>query len=403
MSWDAVLEAAPRVFGEPEFDFSDGPFTSDEASTVAELEIVERDKAALCADEVRLLAQYNQLRAGAENVSEEIGQALKWSPGHASHQMVMAEALVTRLPQTLAALARGEIDWAKARAMYEVTRPLSDEHAARVEAAVLADPPDYYTPFQRKVRYWVNKVDPDGAEQRRLVRRKDRCVTFKQDEDGEAFLGIRGPVEQLYPAYVRIDQHARRLKQQGDTRSLDNLRFDVAVEHFCGENPSHIKTIVWVTVPHTTLMGVDDKPGELFGVDTLPAQVVRELAADQKSTWRRILYDPPSGMITDVGRKRYPPAAMAENVRLRFRRCTHPGCDRPATRCHIDHTLRHADHGRTCLCNLNPRCERHNLCKEQPGWQVEQPEPDVVITRSPLGHKTTVRAQPIADPDPPPY
>ncbi|RZS43495.1 uncharacterized protein DUF222 [Herbihabitans rhizosphaerae] len=265
MSWDAVLEAAPRVFGEPEFDFSDGPFSADEASTVAELESVQRDKAALCADEVRLLARYNQLRGGVENVSEEIGQALKWAPGHASHQVVMAEALVTRLPQTLSALGRGVIDWAKARAMYEVTRPLSDEDAARVEAAVLVDAPVYYTRFQRKVRYWVNKVDPDGAEQRRLARRKDRCVTFTQDEDGEAFLGIRGPVEQLYPAYVRIDQHARRLKQQGDARSLD--------------------TIVWVTVPHTTLLGVDDKPGELFGVDILPAQVVRELAADQKSTW----------------------------------------------------------------------------------------------------------------------
>ncbi|RZS34236.1 uncharacterized protein DUF222 [Herbihabitans rhizosphaerae] len=150
MSWDAVLATAPRVFGEPEFDWSDGPFSPDEASTVAELENVQRDKAALCADEVRLLARYNQLRGGVENVSEEIGQALKWSPGRASHQVVMAEALVTRLPQTLSALARGEIDWAKARAMYEVTRPLSDEHAARVEAAVLADPPDYYTPFSAR-------------------------------------------------------------------------------------------------------------------------------------------------------------------------------------------------------------------------------------------------------------
>ncbi|WP_130345156.1 DUF222 domain-containing protein [Herbihabitans rhizosphaerae] len=159
-SWDEVLATAPRVFGEPEFDFSDGPFTPDEASTVAELEIVQRDKAALCADEVRLLAQYNQLRAGAENVSEEIGQALRWSPGHASHQVVMAEALVTRLPQTLAALAQGEIDWAKARAMYEVTRPLSDEHAAQVEAGVLVDAPDFYKNFRDKATRWVKKVDP---------------------------------------------------------------------------------------------------------------------------------------------------------------------------------------------------------------------------------------------------
>ncbi|RZS43829.1 uncharacterized protein DUF222 [Herbihabitans rhizosphaerae] len=336
-------------------------------------------------------------------MSEEIGQALEWSPGHASHQVTMAAAIATRLPKTLAALGRGDLDWAKARAMYEVTRPLSDEHATQVEAGVLVDAPCFYKSFRDKVNRWVKKVDPDGAEQRRLARRKDRCVSFKLEDDGEAFLGIRGPVEQLYPAYVRIDQHARRAKQQGDARTLDQLRFDTAMDHLCGENQSHIKTIVWVTVPHTTLMGIDDKLGELFGVDSLPAQVCRELAADKNSTWRRILSDPASGMITDVGRKRYPPAAMAENVRLRFRRCTHPGCDRPATRCQIDDTLRHADRGRTCLCNLNPRCERHNLCKERPGWHVEQPEPDVVITRSPLGHEATVRAEPIADPDPPPY
>ncbi|RZS29625.1 uncharacterized protein DUF222 [Herbihabitans rhizosphaerae] len=406
MSWDAVLEAAPREFGAPDFDWADGPFRADEASVLAELEIVQKGKAALQAREVHLLAQYSQMRAArgvSKYVSEEVGEHLDWSPGHAARQLSVSEGLVTRQPQTLAALERGEVDWAKARAMYEVCRPLTVEHAQEVEAGVLADVPRFYKSLRDKANRWVKKVDPDGAEQRRLARRKDRCVTFTREDDGEAFLGIRGPVEQLYPAYVRIDQHARRLKQQGDTRSLDQLRFDVAMDFLCGENSSHIKTIVWVTVPHTTLLGVDDKPGELVGVDSLPAQVVRELAADPKSTWRRILYDPASGMITDVGRKRYPPAAMSENVRLRHPRCTHPGCNRPSTRCQIDHTIRHADYGHTCLCNLNPRCERHNLCKEQPGWHVEQPEPDVVITRSPLGREVTVRAEPIADPDPPPY
>ncbi|WP_130346186.1 hypothetical protein [Herbihabitans rhizosphaerae] len=128
-----------------------------------------------------------------------------------------------------------------------------------------------------------------------------------------------------------------------------------------------------MTVPHTTLLGVDDKPGQLFGVDSLPAQVCRELAADSKSTWRRLLADPVSGMVTDVGRKRYPPATMVESVRLWHPRCTH-----------------------TCVCNLNPRCERHNLCKERPGLHVEQPEPDLVITTSPLGSTVAVRAEPIA-------
>ncbi|RZS36425.1 hypothetical protein EV193_107106 [Herbihabitans rhizosphaerae] len=268
---------------------------------------------------------------------------------------------------------------------------------------MLANPPDYYEPFRRRVRDVVKLVDPEGAERRRQERRKDRHVRFTLGDDGEAFLCLQGPVEQLYPAYVRIDQQARRAKQQGDARALDQLRFDIAMDDLCGEDQWHIKTIVWVTVPHTTLLGVDDKPGQLFGVDSLPAQVCRELAADPKSTWRRLLTDPVSGMVTDVGRKRYPPAAMAENVRMRHPRCTHPGCNRPSTRCHLDHTARHADFGRTCVCNLNPRCERHNLCKEKPGWVVEQPEPDLVITTSPLGDTVTVRAEPIAEPEPAPF
>ncbi|RZS43258.1 uncharacterized protein DUF222 [Herbihabitans rhizosphaerae] len=270
MSWDAVLSVAPKVFGEPEFDWADGPFDADEASILAELEILQKDKAALEAREVRLIAQYGQMRAArgvGKYVPEEVGEYLDLSPGQASRRLAISEGMATRQPETLAALERGDIDWAKARAIYEVCRPLSVEQAQQVETGVLTNAPRFYKNVRAKANRWVKKIDPNGVEQRRLARRQDRCVTFNVGDDGEAFLGIRGPVELLYPAYVRIDQEARR---QRDGRTLDQKQFDAAIDNLNGENQSHIKTIIWVTVPHTTLLGIDDKPGELVGVDSLP-------------------------------------------------------------------------------------------------------------------------------------
>src|SRR5690625_1660757 len=47
-----------------------------------------------------------------------------------------------------------------------------------------------------------------------------------------------------------------------------------------------------VTVPYSTLIGIDDHPGQLAGYGTITADVARRIAA--AGTWRRILTDPRS-------------------------------------------------------------------------------------------------------------
>lgn len=75
---------------------------------------------------------------------------------------------------------------------------------------------------------------------------------------------------------------------------------------------------VHVTVPWTTLAGVDDLPGQLAGYGPITAAYARELAAD--ATRRRILTDPASGTVLDVGTTTYrPPAGLAAHVRARDR------------------------------------------------------------------------------------
>jgi hypothetical protein len=51
-----------------------------------------------------------------------------------------------------------------------------------------------------------------------------------------------------------------------------------------------------------------------------------------------------------------PSRALQHLIRARNRRCTAPGCDRPAARCDLDRTLAWDQGGITCECDLAPSC-----------------------------------------------
>jgi len=116
----------------------------------------------------------------------------------------------------------------------------------------------------------------------------------------------------------------------------------------------------------------------------------------------RLVTDPTSGTVVDVGRTRYrPPAGLADLVRARDRACVFPTCQTPAERCDIDHLTAWSQGGTTSLDNLVTLCEAHHRLKHTPGWAltrdntsealswhtpdktVYQRHPDGTITRLP--------------------
>ena len=116
----------------------------------------------------------------------------------------------------------------------------------------------------------------------------------------------------------------------------------------------------------------------------VPAAVAVALAAG--GTWRRLVTDPLSGAVVDVGRTRYrPPAALADLVRARDRSCTHPGCERPARGCDIDHVIAWEDGGTTSLENLTCLCRAHHRLKHTPGWALTRTPGGALIWRTPSG------------------
>ena len=182
-----------------------------------------------------------------------------------------------------------------------------------------------------------------------------------------------------------------------------------------------------LTMPLSAWIGLSDAPGEVGGHGPADAGTCRDLAArtgggtrwcltltgsDGRAvahacasnapplatgaiTWaaglRERLQYLETGTCSHARRtSRYrPPQNLVHLIRVRQRTCSFPGCRRPAWRTDLDHTHPWQQGGSTCECNLAPLCRRHHRCKQSEGWQLEQPEPGVLVWRTPAGRTYT--------------
>ncbi|MDD9207171.1 HNH endonuclease, partial [Georgenia sp. 10Sc9-8] len=136
------------------------------------------------------------------------------------------------------------------------------------------------------------------------------------------------------------------------------------------------------------LMPAVDSPSgavaHLEGYGPLPPEVARALA--QGGAWRRLVTDPLSGGILDVGRRRYrAPDGLARHVRLRDGTCVRPGCTTPAAQCDLDHTVPWAHGGPTAADNLGAMCLRDHRVKSSGAFRVNQVRPGVFEWRTAAG------------------
>ncbi|SED86479.1 hypothetical protein SAMN04488554_0903 [Ruania alba] len=267
-------------------------------------------------------------------------------------------------------------------------------------------------------------VDPAEAERRASRRRQDRHVSRpRAHSDGVASLRIEGPAADVLTLDLALDAAARGAKARGDNRTLDQLRFDclatvgghalatgrlgpaevglpLATEN--GRRPE-----IQVQVSLADLIPPDpggdteasDGPARsaasapiLAGYGPITPTAARALAAG--GTWRRVVTDPVTGTVLNVGRTRYrPTTAIAEHVRTRDRTCVRPGCEHRASSCQLDHTdewrdpERYRRGGSTSVTNLAPLCTRDHLIKTHGDFGVTQVEPGVFEWRTPSGHR----------------
>ncbi|SFI77745.1 protein of unknown function [Amycolatopsis regifaucium] len=291
----------------------------------------------------RAIAQLARHRDGASSVVQEVAFALSVVDKRAGSLVTTAEALTTRLPRTLGLMDRGVVDGFGAMKVAAATSWLSDEDALAVDALLedrLAG--RNAEQIRKAANHAAMTVDREGASRRSEHYRAGRRLTVRQGDSGVASIEVEdGPVEKVNAAYRRIDREARALRKGGETRTLDQLRADIALDLLLsGQGGKGERAEVFLYLDLATYLGLNEDPAELAGHGPIPASLAREIAGGPDTVLRRIVTDPLSGQVLDLGRDRYRPSAgLGEFVRVRDRECRRPGCHRPAQACDLDHVV----------------------------------------------------------------
>jgi hypothetical protein len=357
----------------------------------------ERVASWVAARQLAAIAAFTRRREAAgegEFPVDEVALAIGLSRAAAGDRLHIAEQLDRRLPATAEALGRGQINLPKVRAVVDATAVLDPAVAAAVEQRVLPDA-EHQTVGQLRAALAkaVLVEDPGGAEARHERARQGRKVTLHPQPEGMSGLWALLPADAAAAVYSAIDAHARQ--QPADDRGMDARRADALIAIITGADTTPMQPLVQITVRAGTLLGEDEAPAELAGYGPIPAGMARRIAEDVTGTWRRILTDPATGAVLDVGRTSYrPPAALIRHVIARDATCRFPGRRQPARRCDLDH-IQPWPTGPTAANNLIALCRRHHRLKHSGRWQITAGGGNTLTWTTPAGRKYTTHPPPI--------
>jgi hypothetical protein len=308
----------------------------------------------------------------------------------------------------------------------------------------------------------VTSADPAAAARAALAAREGRRVTFDPLPSFVAELHLLAATDDAAAAWRNLDATARAAKTalagSGDTRTLDQLRADIAVGWLTdGAHGLHVTRprpetagpetagpetagpdgagpdgagpdgagpdgagrgvclprpagpLVHLTVADTTMLGLDQEPAVLHGPTgpiPVPDAIARQIAHRDGARWRRLLYHRATGVATDLSPSYRAPAPVADFVRARDGHTTrHPtSC---ATHLELDH-VREFDHahpergGPTAAPNLATTGHRDHQLKTDRQLTVHGDANRVLAITTPSGRSYPSYPHPYADPHPDP-
>jgi 5-methylcytosine-specific restriction endonuclease McrA len=282
-------------------------------------------------------------RSCAHWLSWRVGMDL----GAARERVRVARALGS-LPRLAEALSRGELSYAKVRALTRVATPETEERLLAVGRAGTA------CHVERIVRGW-RRVDALAEARETTQRHKSRALHVYQDEDG--MVVIRGRLTPEAGAVLMQALAAARETLYQRTRDSDASS----------------------------------------STEDVSAETCRRLACDAT---RVVMRHDPDGRIVEVGaRTRTIPPAIRRALHHRDRGCRFPGCGASFGQ---GHHIRHwAQGGPTTLSNLALLCRRHHRAVHEEGYGVERQPDGELRFRRPDGRPLPAVPPPPAVPDDP--
>jgi hypothetical protein len=211
-----------------------------------------------------------------------------------------------RLHRVSAAFASGTLDLTRTRAIADALANVSDDKLAEIERRMLEGGERLSTTkLKQRARRLIARYDPDGVHRRRERAEEDRDVRTHASDDGMSTLegllpsvGAQRLSMRLREMSLQVcaDDPRTHAQRRADalialTDGLDQLPCQCGGEHCPATNssaraPKPAATIL-VGISATTLLGLDDLPGYLYGYGAIDADLARDIAAD--GTWKQIL------------------------------------------------------------------------------------------------------------------
>jgi uncharacterized protein DUF222 len=376
----------------------------------------------------------SQIPGVSEFFVDELAAVLGVGRGTAAHKAARAFTWHGKLPATLAALKRGEIDERRAQILADTLEHTQPALAVRVEAVVLAEAGRLgFDALKRRIRAVLLELDPATAEENRALAERNADVFVEPGADGRATLGAELTAEEAAEGYELINALAVMAKTDGDPRPIGQLRTEIysLLVRGAAIDPSGARTSLTITAALETLEGSSTRPGDVNGYAITPAQLVDLL--------RRVgalgLQTPGDGTLTfavtdadgrilatlslaELQRRvnrgegahppeptdRYRPTAEQRGfVNTRDRSCRWPYCGQRSGWADHDHVLPHAEGGATTCTNLCCLCRHHHRLKTLANGWIFVMDPDGTLhVTTPSGVTRTTLPWALRRPPPPP-
>jgi hypothetical protein len=332
--------------------------------------------------------------SGFSSCAAWLGWRVGLDLGAARERVRVARALGT-LPRLSEALARGELSYAKVRALTRVATPETEARLLAVGRAGTA------AHIERIVRGW-RRVDRQAEARQAARQHAERGLHVYPDEDGTVL--VRGRltpeigallIRALDAARETLYQRARatagaaaadpalapptRPQQQADALAL---LAETALHHEIDPGAPGERYQVVVHVDAAVLAD-PEQPGQsvLEEGSHVSAETSRRLACDAS---RVVMRHDEEGRLLEVGaRTRTIPPALRRALLHRDRSCRFPGCH---VRVGQGHHVRHwAQGGPTTLGNLLLLCRRHHHAVHEEGYRVSRGPDGTLEFRRPDG------------------
>ncbi|HWN83587.1 MAG TPA: DUF222 domain-containing protein, partial [Vicinamibacterales bacterium] len=342
-------------------------------------------------------------QAGWNNGFLSCAHWLSWRTGidlGAAREKVRVAKALERLPRLSGAMQRGEISYAKARALSRIATPENEPRLLDLAYTGTAGH------VERVVRAWrqCDRVEEARDTERRHL---GRSVSTWVDDDGTVILRARltpelGAVVQraLDAANARLYEESRHAAPPDSVaeeitpaqRRADALGLlaesALASGLDRGAAADRYQVVLHVEAEPATAFSAGDGPAQAAieledGAVRVSAETSRRLACDASVV---VIEEGPEGSALDVGRKtRSIPPAIRRALNARDGRCRFPGCT--ARHCDAHHITHWADGGGTSLDNLLLLCRRHHRLAHEGGIGIERGTSGAVTFLRPDGRR----------------